>query len=423
MLSGRISTIAYMPDSAGSRIPAPRVIDLFCGAGGLSQGFRQVGFDVRLGLDVDRDALRTAARNHHNFVSLCADVRDVSGDDLLTEAGLAEVDVMIGGPSCQGFSTQGRRGRWASDDDPRNLLYREFARLVGELRPEWFVMENVPGLLYYDRGAFAKRIFHAFGSHGYRIEHRILLAADYGVPQVRKRLFIVGTRTDYGFEWPAQTHMGAVRRDAIELWERRRLERYPHLEPHRSLWSAISDLPEIPAGGGEEVADYAKPPATDYQRLMRGRARKLYDHEAPPMPDVHLELIRHVKEGQTWREIPHELLPARFAKIRRTDGTNLFARPDRNRPSYTIITQFGNVTTGAYTHPLQNRALSAREGARIQSFPDSYRFYGTLTSKYRQIGNAVPPLMAQVVAEALLKAMSHPRPVVAQLELLSAVAV
>jgi len=188
------------------------------------------------------------------------------------------------------------------------------------------------------------------------------------------------------------------------------------------MWSAISDLPSIPAGGGAEIGRYDRAPETEYQKLMRGRGRRLYDHQAPPMPDVHLELIQHVREGQTWREIPRDLLPPRFAKIRRTDGTNLFARPDRQRPSYTIITQFGNVTTGAYTHPAENRALSAREGARIQSFPDSYRFFGNLTSKYQQIGNAVPPLMAEVIGRQLLDAIDRAEPRKGQLELLPALA-
>ncbi|MGY1635426.1 DNA cytosine methyltransferase [Geodermatophilus sp. SYSU D00742] len=389
----------------GDMADGPRTIDLFSGAGGLSEGFRQAGFRVGLGLDFDEEACNTHAANHPDAKVLCTDVRQVSGADLLSETGFGEVDVMIGGPSCQGFSTQGRRGAWASEDDPRNLLYREFARLVGELRPEWFLLENVPGLLWFDRGSFGRRVFAAFEAHGYRVAHKIVLAADYGVPQLRRRLLVVGTRTGGAFPWPRQTHMGAVRRDAIELWERRRQEKFPHLAPHRTLWDAISDLPALPDGGGEEESRYRTKPQGEYQALMRGENSVLWDHQSPVLPQVHYDLIRHVREGQTWREIPVELLPERFAKIRRTDGTNLFARPERTRPSYTIITQFGNVTTGAYTHPTQDRAFSAREGARIQSFPDSYRFYGNLTSKYRQIGNAVPPLLARTMAEALLLAI------------------
>jgi len=390
----------------GSGETGLRVIDLFSGAGGLSEGFRQAGYLVGLGLDFDEEACRTHQLNHPQTKVLCTDVRGVSGADLLAESGFAEVDVMIGGPSCQGFSTQGRRGSWASEDDPRNLLYREYARLVSDLQPEWFVMENVPGLLWYDGGRFGRQIFAAFQRQGYHVQHKIVLAADFGVPQLRRRLLIVGNRVGETFAWPAQTHMGAVRRDAIELWERRRREQYPHLAPHRTLWEAISDLPALPADGGQEEAKYPDVVRTEYQELMRDGSRRLYDHQSPPLPQVHYDLIKHVKEGQTWREIPPELLPERFAKIRRTDGTNLFARPDRNRPSYTIITQFGNVTTGAYTHPSQDRALSAREGARIQSFPDRYRFTGTLTSKYRQTGNAVPPLLARKVAEALTRVVN-----------------
>ena len=150
-------------------------------------------------------------------------------------------------------------------------------------------------------------------------------------------------------------------------------------------------------------------PISRPQRLLRGRSKRLYDHQVTSLPKQHLELVSHVGEGETWREIPQHLLPERFKKIRHTDGTNLFARPERTRPSYTIITQFGNVTTGAYTHPTQDRAFSAREGARIQSFPDSFRFYGSLLSKYKQIGNAVPPMLAKTIGEAVAYTDGDPR--------------
>ncbi len=385
---------------------SPRTIDLFCGAGGLSEGFRQAGYDVRAGLDFDAEAVTTARANHPEATILCKDVRETSSQELLDSAGFDSVDVIIGGPSCQGFSTQGRRGRWASEDDLRNLLYREFARMVGELQPGWFLMENVPGLLYWNQGEFGRRVFAAFADLGYTVRHKLVLAADYGVPQLRKRLLIVGTRTGRSFCFPDQTHMGAYRRDAIDLWERRRQEEHPHLARHVSLWDAISDLPMLGEVEGTETSRYGGSAETDYQREMRRGSTWLYDHQAPVLGSAHRDLIKHVKEGETWREIPEDLLPERFSKIRRTDGTNLFARPDRNRPSYTVITQFNNVTTGAYTHPVEERAFSAREGARIQSFPDRYRFFGSLTSKYRQIGNAVPPLLARVMADALSRAMT-----------------
>lgn len=377
------------------------VIDLFCGSGGLSQGFRQAGYDVRLGLDFDEAAIETYQRNLDGAVGLAKSVEDVNADDLLDAAGLTSVDVVIGGPSCQGYSTHGRRSGWVREDDPRNFLYLHYARLLADLQPDVFVMENVPGLMYFDAGAFGKMVISEFERAGYRLEHKLMLAADYGVPQLRKRLLIVGTKRAERFRFPKATHMGAYRRDAIELWDKRRREKFPHLKPHLSVWDAISDLPPVTAGGGSEVSRYTTEPQTDYQRLIRGTESVLYDHQAMPLPDVHLQLVRHVAEGQTWREIPPELLPERFKKIRRTDSTNLFARLDRSRPAYTITTQAYNVTTGCYTHPTQDRAITAREAARAQSFPDSYRFLGGLTSKFAQIGNAVPPLLAEAMADAV----------------------
>src|SRR5581483_11805314 len=379
-----------------------RAIDLFCGAGGLSQGFRQAGFDIRLGVDADADACATYRLNQPGAEALVADLRELSPTDVLNEAGLGEVEIVLGGPSCQGFSTHGRRNGWVRPDDRRNFLYREYARIVEGLQPLCFVMENVPGLLYYDNGRFWERIRRRFVRSGYRVRHELLLAADYGIPQLRRRLLIVGTRLPGQFRFPERTHVGALRRDHRDLWERRRLAEWPYLDPHVGVWDAISDLPPIEAGGGSERARYGGPARTEFQHRLRAGSRWLYDHQAAPLSKEHLRQIEHVPEGGTWRDIPLELLPTRFARIRRTDSTTLFGRLERAFPAYTITTQFNNVTTGCYTHPLQHRALSAREGARIQTFPDRYRFVGSLESKCRQIGNAVPPLLAEVVAHAVV---------------------
>lgn len=389
-----------------------RAIDLFCGAGGLSQGFRQAGFDIRLGVDADADACETYEANQSGARGLVADLRELSGADLLAEAGLDDVEIVLGGPSCQGFSTHGRRNGWVRPDDSRNFLYREYARIVEELQPLCFVMENVPGLLYYDSGRFWEKIKRRFARAGFRVRHELLLAADYGIPQLRRRLLIVGTRLPGSFDFPERTHVGALRRDHRELWEERRLREWPHLDPHVGVWDAISDLPALAAGAGAEVARYGGPAQTPLQRRLRAGSRWLYDHQAAPLSQGHLRQIEHVPEGGTWRDIPLDLLPKRFARIRRTDSTTLFGRLERAFPAYTITTQFNNVTTGCYTHPLQQRALSAREGARIQTFPDRYRFVGSLESKSRQIGNAVPPLLAEAVAHAVVThvgAAEHPR--------------
>ena len=386
---------------------ALRTLDLFCGAGGLSLGFEEVGFQVGAAIDFDDAAIATYRLNSPSTHAFSADIADVGADDLMQRAGFAELDVLIGGPSCQGFSTHGRRNGWVRDDDPRNYLYKHYARILHELRPKLFLMENVSGLMYFERGAFARRILDALRGEGYQLRHKLVLAADYGVPQLRKRLIIVGTLPEVTFRFPRQTHMGAYRRDTVGLWETRRKKEYPHLEAHRPVWDAISDLPVIAPGGGTEEMAYSQEPHNDYQTLLRGTNETLFDHQATSVAEDDLERIKHVGEGHTWREIPIELLPPRFAKIRRTDGTNLYARLSRERPSYTITTEFTNVTTGCYTHPLSDRALSIREGARIQSFPDSYRFTGGIGQKARQIGNAVPPMLANRLATQVLEGFGY----------------
>lgn len=284
-------------DSRASSEASLPVLDVFCGAGGLSQGFRQAGFDIRLGVDADDDVCKTYRRNQRGARASIADLRQVSGRDLLAEAGVGEVAIVLGGPSCQGFSTHGRRNGWVRPDDSRNFLYREYARVVDELQPYCFVMENVPGLLYYDNGRFWERIRHRLTRAGYRVHCELLLAADYGIPQLRRRLIVVGTRLPGRFAFPERTHVGALRRDHRKLWETRRLEKWPHMAAHVAVWDAISDLPTIAAGGGRERTRYARPARTGLQRRLRARSRWLYDHQAAPLAKEHLRLIEHVPEG------------------------------------------------------------------------------------------------------------------------------
>lgn len=395
--------------------PAPagplRAIDLFCGAGGLTQGLRDAGFDVRLGLDKDKDAIAAYKLNHPDATVVEASITDLSADEILALAG-GHVDVVVGGPSCQGFSTAGRRNGWVRDDDERNQLWSHMLGVVRRVRPKAFLMENVPGLVYWKSGEFGERIIKGFEALGYTVESHILLAADYGVPQRRRRMFLVGLLGDKKFEFPEPTHMGGWRRDSLEKWEAERERR--GLLRHISCWEAIGDLPRLDGTGRDRITQAR---LTPYMRLMRQGRTKLYDHETHEMSDAHLELIRHVPQGGTWRDIPPHLLPDRFRGMRRTDSTNLIGRLEPTLPSYTMTTQFTNVTVGCNIHPYEDRALTVREAARLQSFPDRYRFVGTLSSRARQIGNAVPPLLAQVLASEIARQISpqkarhfHPRP-------------
>lgn len=387
--------------------------DLFQGAGGLSAGFRAAGYEPVFALDKDPDSCVTYEKNF-GFAPEHASIADFDPKDLAGK--LKEADVIVGGPSCQTFSTQGRRFTWADPKDERTKLWRHMLAVVDEARPRAFLLENVPGLshkgLAYEKDGEAHgEIVKHFKKLGYRLRAAILLAADYGVPQLRRRLFVIGVHEDLTFEFPPPTHLGGWRRDTLDQWEEERIRR--GLLRHLTLGEAIGDLPPL-LTTDHEPGKYLRPPESGYEKLMRaGWKGPLRDHEARELGEKHLALVRHVPAGGTWRDIPPHLLPERFqGGMRRTDSTNLFGRLDLARPAYTITTQFNNVTGGCFTHPVEDRALSVREGARVQSFPDSFEFSGTLSSRCRQIGNAVPPLLAHHLAVALAKSLdpdSKPR--------------
>jgi DNA (cytosine-5)-methyltransferase 1 len=411
--------VGYRTGVSASRLPTIRyplrAIDLFCGAGGLTEGFKLAGFEVTFALDRDKDSCETYRINHPEVRIECGSITDYTPAEIAKMAG-GRVDVVIGGPSCQGFSTAGRRHGWVRPEDERNRLWEHMLAVVDELKPRAFLMENVPGMVYWKEGHFGAKVLAAFEDLGYSVNKDILLAADYGVPQRRRRLFVVGVLAPRTFEFPAITHMGGWRRDTLHLWEAKRIDQ--GLQRHLTVWDAIGDLPPIGAGPGLQVTDYLEGRATPFSRAMRGDETVLRDHEVGVLGEDHMALIRHVPQGGTWRDIPPHLLPERFmGGMRRTDSTNLIGRLDPQLPSYTITTQFGNVTTGCFTHPYEDRALSVREGARLQTFPDRYQFHGTMTSRCRQIGNAVPPHLGAVLASAIAHTVggpkaktAHPRP-------------
>jgi DNA (cytosine-5)-methyltransferase 1 len=403
----------------------PVVVEVFCGAGGTSFGFAQAGFDVRLGIDVDSAALDTFKRNHPGAVALAASVTDrqrVNGDQIRKLLRRKSVDVLIGGPSCQGYSTIGKR----MEEDPRNQLYSEYIRLVQELKPKWLLFENVKGMLLYGKGRFVADLKAALERVGYRTEWRVLNAADYGVPQRRERLFVIGCLAGIEPSFPAPTHAdprcdacrrGGRGRPAVSQTELFAGQECPTcgeftasmpLRPWVSVGEAIGDLPALGASGGTaDFVGYTKPPDSAYQREMRKSVRGYDLHLASPISDFAMSIVRHVAEGHGLRSVPMDNLPARFKRMRRiSDGsfrrdcTTLYHRLSRKLPSYTITCNFSNVSSGAFVHPLENRAITVREAARLQSFPD--RFIFNPSHVKRQIGNAVPPLLAKGLAEHML---------------------
>lgn len=376
-------------ESGGRR---PIAIDLFSGAGGLSHGLESAGFDVRLGLDFDKHALSTFSENHSGK-ALLADVRQVSGRDLLSEAGVGGIDLLAGGPSCQGFSTHGKR----LADDPRNFLYVEFMRIVEEIRPTTVLMENVRGLLSTGRGAYREEIFAWFRRLGYHIEAKVLHAVDFGVPQRRHRVFFLATQLSNSLRLPDATHAASNDRRVLE----------GEVKPYVTLSDAISDLPDVGTSSGAGWMPYSKEPASSYQEAMRAGSAGVSNHNARPLSDLALGIVRHLEPGEGLRQLPIELLPDRFKTMRRVssgelrrDCTTLYHRLSMDEPAYTVTCNFRNVSSGAFTHPTENRSITPREAARIQSFPDRFVFTGS--SVPRQIGNAVPPLLGAAVGAQVI---------------------
>lgn len=380
----------------------PTVIDLFSGAGGLTLGLLNAGFDVLLSSDLSAPCAATHLRNMPLVPFLQGDVAELTGADLLRQTGLAkgELDILVGGPPCQGFSILGQRML----DDPRNSLFGEFIRLAGEIRPRVAVIENVPGLATLHGGVLLRRIGEAFRELGYTVTCAELLAAQYGVPQMRWRMFFIAWRDDLGRQrvgFPHPTHGDLGIGDLVP----NRTVRPEQYRGFVSIGEAITDLPAI--SSGESANAYRSKPRSAYQIAMREGARALANHYAPRLSAANLERIRHLKPGQDWRDLPRELLPAGMLRAHRKDHTRRYRRMMWDGVARSIITRFRDPKSGEYTHPEQTRTISIREAARIQSFPDWFVFEGSHTDQYDQVGNAVPPLLARAVGEQIIRGLQQ----------------
>lgn len=359
----------------------PTVIDLFCGAGGLSEGFRQAGYHVLAGQDYDEQAGKTFAATHPEAKFVGGQIQDVTAEQLLAVAGKkrGEIDVIVGGPPCQGYSVYNHQ---RGENDPRAGLFREYLRIVEGINPRWLVMENVTGITSIAGGNIVKEIKVAMGELGYRVDMRVLRAEEFGVPQERRRVFFIATRTDAPIQFPKPTHG-------------------PGLKPFVTVWDAISDLPMLINGASAGPGVYLKSAQNEYQKLSRGECRRVVNHSASRLAEINMKRLRHIPPGGSWRDIPRELLPAGMLKAKRSDHTKRYGRPKKTDLACTVLTKC-DVHWGAYIHPVQDRSFTVREAARLQSFPDFFEFQGSRTEQYVQVGNAVPPLLGKRVAESLL---------------------
>ena len=336
-------------------------LDLFCGCGGLSSGFEQAGFRVLLGIDNWEDALATFRYNHHNSDTICADLMKLSPINVEKKIGKQNIDLIIGGPPCQGFSVAGKR----IIDDDRNKLYISFVRMVAHFMPKAFVLENVPNILTMGDGIIRRTIIDDFEALGYRVVYKILLASDYGVPQNRRRAIFVGLLSGEEFVYPQAT-----------------------INQRITTEQALSDLPEYSLSDGSK---YPCKPLSEYQKMIRLGSKGVFNHNITIHTRQTQSIIAMVPDGGNYKSLPVELQQTRKVHI-------AWTRLNSKTPSITIDTGHRH-----HFHYKYNRIPTVRESARIQSFADTYIFLGSKTSQYKQVGNAVPPLMAKAIAEQLKK--------------------
>lgn len=350
-----------------------KIMDLFSGVGGLSYGFSKLPeFEIVAANEIEKDIAVAYTLNHPGVTMMTCDINDLTEEALGEALKGQQIDIIVGGPPCQSYSTLGKRQM-----DDRANLFMQYKRVLNILKPKAFIFENVVGILSMDKGKLFKQIQAEFEELGYTLKHKVLNAVDFGVPQQRERVILVGFRGENNFEYPDATHGEG-------------------LKPHVTLRQAIGDLPVLKSGQSSDR--YAYQPDNDFLHFVRATAKELTEHSAPKNGDHLIRIMEALKDGQCKDDLPEDIRP-------KSGYGNTYAKLWWDRPSTTITRNFACPSSSRCIHPRDSRAMSIREGARLQSFPDDYKFYGSDGMKRLEIGNAVPPLLSTAIAKQMLSAL------------------
>jgi len=344
-------------------------IDLFSGAGGMSVGAISAGVDVKVAVEMDKYAAITYRANHPDTRLFNSDVRKVKINGYC-QTRKNDVKILFGGPPCQGFSTSNQKTR--NKENENNWLFREYLRLTKEQAPDWVIVENVKGIVETENGFFFEKINSDLQKLGYTITHAILNSADYGVPQVRNRVFIIGSLHGIRYEFPKPK------------------------KAQLTVMDAISDLPRLESGASYHELNYLSAAQNKYQTLIRNNSSKAVNNLVTGNADLILKRYKYIPQGGNWQNIPERLMK-NYKDFTRCH-TGIYHRLQADKPSVVI----GNYRKNMLIHPLEDRGLSVREAARIQSFPDTFHFYGSIGFQQQQVGNSVPPLLAKAIFKKLL---------------------
>ncbi|NEN25367.1 DNA cytosine methyltransferase [Cryomorpha ignava] len=345
-------------------------VELFAGVGGMSLGATMAGIDVRLAVEIDKHAATTFSLNHPATRMLNIDICDLKEIELVKNG---QQTVLFGGPPCQGFSTSNQRNR--NKENPNNWLYLEFIRLLKSWAPDWVVLENVKGLKETEGGTFLDLILIDIEQAGYTVSYKVLNAADFGVPQKRERIFVVGSRHGKKFDFPDKLAANKV-----------------------SVKDAISDLPKISNGNAICALPYRRIGKSEFVKLLRNGSDRVSNNLVTKNSELVVKRYSHIPQGGNWENIPNELMGT--YKDASRCHTGIYRRLEEDKPSVVI----GNYRKNMLVHPKENRGLSVREAARLQSFPDWFKFKGSIGFQQQQVGNAVPPLLAKAVFKHIIDA-------------------
>jgi len=351
------------------------VVDLFAGVGGLSYGFSKLPvFNIIAANEIEKDISIAYSLNHPNVTMMNCDINDLTEERISKVLCGQKVDLVIGGPPCQSYSTLGKRQM-----DERANLFMQYKRVLRILQPRAFVFENVAGILSMGKGSLFLRVQDEFVKLGYSLKHQVLNAVDYGVPQHRIRVILVGFKGRNPFEFPQRTH-----------------GEDEGLKPYLTLRDAIGDLPVLKSGQSSNA--YMYEPNNDFLKFVRN-TQKLTEHAAPKNGEHLIRIMETLQDGQSKDDLPEDIRP-------KSGYGNTYAKLWWDKPSTTITRNFACPSSSRCIHPRDSRAMSIREGARLQSFPDNYIFYGSDGMKRLEIGNAVPPLLSKALANQMLTALS-----------------
>lgn len=345
-------------------------IELFSGAGGMATGAIMAGIDVRLAVESDINAAQTYLANHKRTTVVIDEIQNIK--EFKFERNNEKV-VLFGGPPCQGYSFSNRKTR--SQNNPKNWLFKEFLRSINLVHPDWIVIENVPGLKRMDNGFFLKTLCNDLRDLKYTPSVQILNAADFGVPQKRERIFIVASKHGITFDFPE----GKFVNNPVTVAD------------------ALFDLPKLENGSMEHKLKYSTKPLSEYAKTMRGSKRIVTQNYVSLNSQTVVDRYKHIKQGGNWQDIPTRLM-GNYKDYTRCHSS-IYRRLAENEPAVIIA----NYRKSMIIHPTENRGLSVREAARLQSFPDYYEFVGSLDQKQQQVGNAVPPLLAEKVFNKLIE--------------------